>query len=230
MVCELRSFLCLCRVRNLDSRRPALIGHNASVEVAVLGAGLRGKGGGGLPLGRGTRGGLLHHLVDLLEGEALGLGDEEVGVDEGSSTEAAPDEEDGRLHVALVGVGHVGGDDGDDGVPQPVGGGGEGDTAGADGQGEDLADDDPGAGAPGGGEPEDEDGDEGDLGVDGGDVVGQVGLTRGVRGVRVRVVEADGDTDDGDDELADQHAEGTDDEDGAATEALDGPEAGWTAR
>ena len=33
----------------------------------------------GLPLAGCTGGGLLQHLVDLLEGEALGLGDEEVG-------------------------------------------------------------------------------------------------------------------------------------------------------
>jgi hypothetical protein len=40
---------------------------------------LSGKGRVGLPLARGAGCGLLHHLVDLLEGEALGLRDEEVG-------------------------------------------------------------------------------------------------------------------------------------------------------
>lgn len=179
-----------------------------------------GEGAGGLPLGRGPGGGLLHHLVDLLERETLGLGDEEVGVDEGAGAETAPDEEDGRLEVAAFLADHVGSDDSDDGVPEPVGGGGETDTAGADGQGEDLADQDPGTRTPGGGEEEDEDGDEGDLGVDGVDVVGN-----GVAvGIEVGLVEADGDTDDGDDELADGHAEGTPEEDGAAAEALDGPE------
>jgi len=34
------------------------------------------------PLGAGAGVGLLEHLVDLLEGETLGLGHEEVGVDE----------------------------------------------------------------------------------------------------------------------------------------------------
>lgn len=97
-------------------------------------------------------------------------------------------------------------DDGNDAVPQPVGGGRQTDTAGADLQGEDLADDDPGAGAPGGGEEEDVDADEGDHGGDGLGVVGQDGA------------------DDGDDELADDHAEGAPDEDGAAAEALNGPE------
>jgi hypothetical protein len=73
--------------------------------------------------------------------------------------------EDGRLHVAAVGTDHVGGDNGHDGVPEPVRGGGEGDTAGTDGKGEDLSDEDPSTGSPGGGEEEDGDGDEGDLGT-----------------------------------------------------------------
>ena len=33
----------------------------------------------GLPFAGGTGSGLLQHLVDLLEGKTLGLGDEEVG-------------------------------------------------------------------------------------------------------------------------------------------------------
>ena len=189
------------------------------VEHALLGG--VGKGGGGLPLGRSAGSRLLHHLVDLLERETLGLGHEEVGVDESASAETAPHKEDGRLEVAALLADHVGGDDGDDGVPEPVGGGGETDTARADGEREDLADQDPGAGTPGGGEEEDEDGDEGDLRVDGVDVVGHGGLAVIEE---VGLVEADGDTNDGDDELANQHAEGTPEEDGAATEALDGPE------
>lgn len=75
---------------------------------------LASEGGVGLPLGRSARGGLLHHLVDLLEGETLGLGDEEVGVDECAGAESTPDEEDLGAQVALVRVDHVGGDDGDD--------------------------------------------------------------------------------------------------------------------
>jgi len=56
------------------------------------------------PLGTRTGGGLLHHLVDLLERKTLGLGDEEVSVDKGGRAESAPHEEDGGLEVALVGV------------------------------------------------------------------------------------------------------------------------------
>ncbi len=85
-----------------------------------------------------------------------------------------------------------------------------------------LTDNNPGARTPGGREEEDEDGNEGNLGVDGRDVVGnRVGAI-----VRIRVgkVEADGHTNDSHDELADQHAESAIDEDSAATEPLDGPE------
>lgn len=79
------------------------------------------KSGIGLPLGRVSGVGLLHHLVNLLQSKTLGLGDEEVGVDESAETQTAPDEEDGRLHVTLGLTDHVRGDDGDDGIPQPVG-------------------------------------------------------------------------------------------------------------
>ena len=37
------------------------------------------EGGVRLPLARGAGSSLLQHLVDLLEGKTLGLGDEEVG-------------------------------------------------------------------------------------------------------------------------------------------------------
>jgi hypothetical protein len=72
------------------------------------------EGGMGLPLGRGTGSSLLHHLVDLLQGETLGLGDQEVSVDEGASAQRAPNEEHLGAEVALVLVDHVGSDDGDD--------------------------------------------------------------------------------------------------------------------
>lgn len=95
-------------------------------------------------------------------------------------------------------------------VPEPVGGGGETDTTGTDWEREDLANDDPGGRTPGHGETGDEEADEGDHGGDGG-VVALVGLARGV-------------TNAADDDLHDNHAHGTVDEDGAATEALDNVE------
>lgn len=71
----------------------------------------------------------------LLERKTLRLGYKEHRIDEGAGAEASPDEEDRGLEVALVGADHVGGDDGDDGVPEPVGGRRETDTARTDGQG-----------------------------------------------------------------------------------------------
>lgn len=52
-------------------------------------------------------------------------------------------------------------------VPEPVGGGGEADSARADWEGEDLADDNPGGGAPSGREEEDVDADKRNHGRDG---------------------------------------------------------------
>ena len=199
----------------LEGGAPALDVLDLGVKLAIL-HGSRGEGGGRLPASRGTGSGLLHHLVDLLEGQTLGLGDEEPGVDEGARAQASPDEEHGGLEVALVSADHVRGDDGDDGVPEPVGGGGESNTTGADGEREDLADDDPGTGTPGAGEEEDEDGDEGDLSIDSRDIVGE----RISVGIRMGFVESDGDTDDGNKELADTHTKGTNDEERSSTEFL----------
>lgn len=155
------------------------------------------------PLGRRARCRLLHHQVHLLEGQALGLGDEEVRVHKGACAQREPHEKDGRHQ----GVDHVRRNNGNDAVPQPVGRRRECDAARPDRQREDLANHDPGAGPPGGGEREDEDGDEGDLRLDGGRVVR--GRATGDRGVRMGVIKPDGDAHGADDELADQHGERT---------------------
>ena len=171
----------------------------------------------------------VHHLVDLFEGEALCLGHEGEGEEGGEEAGGAPylrgrsggggeGRKDGRggthkvdaaAQVAAGGGGvfdEQGGEGGDDGVPEPVACGGDGDAFGADGEVEDFADDDPGGGAPGGGEEEDvhaaED-DEHEVGGGGGGVAGPHG---------------------GDGEFAGGHAEGAVDEEGAAAEALDGVE------
>lgn len=94
----------------------------------------------------------------------------------------------------------------------PVGRGGHADTAGADGQGEHLTDDDPCGRAPGGGEGRNVEADERDLGLDGAGVAAGDGRVGGGR------------ADDGDDELADDHGRATDEQDAAASEALDDPE------
>lgn len=180
------------------------------------------KGGGRPPLGRLAGSGLLHHLVYLLERETLCLRNQEVGVDEGASAQASPDEEDGRLQVSTLLTNHVRGDDSNNGVPEPVGGSGQANATRSDGKRENLANDDPSARSPGGSKPEDEDGDESNLGIDRRDVVGDA--VGGVGRVGVRVVETNSDTDNGNQELADQHAKRTDDQDGSATESFDGPE------
>jgi hypothetical protein len=68
------------------------------------------------PLVGGTWGSLLQHLVNLLQGQALGLGDEEVGEGEGDAAKGTPHEEDLSTEVglSLLGSDQVGGDDTDD--------------------------------------------------------------------------------------------------------------------
>lgn len=62
---------------------------------------------------------LLEHTINLLEREALGLRNEEVGKDDAGSAGSAPKEEDLGLEVALVLVEHVGCDVANDEVPKP---------------------------------------------------------------------------------------------------------------
>lgn len=95
---------------------------NRLVEMTTLGTELLGKGMGGLPLGRLAGCRLIKHLVNLLESKTLGFGDEEVGVDEGTCAKTSPNEEHLGLEVALVLSDHVRGNNGDDCVPEPVGG------------------------------------------------------------------------------------------------------------
>lgn len=186
------------------------------VDHTLLGS----EGGVWAPTGRGTRSGLLHHPVDLLKRKTLGLGDEEVGVHQAGSAETTPDEEDRGLHVTVVTADHVRGNNGNDGVPEPVGGSRESNTAGTDRNREDLANENPGTRTPGRGEEEDVDGDQGNLSVDSRDVVGKSATAA----IRVGLVETDGDTDNGDDELTDEHTESTEDEKRTTTVLLNSVE------
>ena len=95
-------------------------------------------------------------------------------------------------------------------VPHPVGSGRETHTARADGEREDLADDDPRHGTPGEGEDGDVDHDEGDHGRHGSVIV---------------CCEFSGsNTDDTDDELGGDHTDGAPDEEGSAAPSVDGVE------
>jgi len=178
------------------------------------------------PLRRGPRGALLQHLVNLLKGQALGLRDKEVGVDKSACAQTTPDKENRRLHVAPLLADHVGSNDSDDGVPEPVGGGRETNTARSDGKRENFTDDNPGTRTPGRGEEEDEDGDEGNLGVDSRNVVRDrlKSIIGGWVGNFMGVVETGSDTNDSDDELADEHTKGAIEENSSATKPLDCPE------
>ena len=155
----------------------------------------------------------------MFKGEALGFWYKEIGVDESTRAQTAPYEEDVGLEIAPVFVDHVRGDDGDDGIPQPVGGSRQTDTSRTDGNGEDFANDDPCTGTPGGSEEENVDTDEGDLGIDGRDIVGDWASIHGMG-----MIETNGVADDSHDELADEHSKGTPDEERATTESLDCPE------
>lgn len=94
------------------------------------------------PATRVPRSRLFQHLVDLLERKTFGLRHQEVGVDEASSAECAPEEEDLGSKIAFVRTDEVRRNDGDDllrlisgchremtrscmtyAVPQPIGGG-----------------------------------------------------------------------------------------------------------
>ncbi|KAG7847878.1 hypothetical protein KL941_002057 [Ogataea angusta] len=111
--------------------------------------------------------GLLQHLVDLLQSQALGFRNQHHGIQKTAATQRAPDEEHLGPQIALVAVNHVRGDDGNDTVPQPVGGGRQTDTSGSDWQWENLSDNNPGSRTPGRSKEEDVDADEGDHGTDG---------------------------------------------------------------
>ena len=109
-------------------------------------------------------------------------------------------------------------------IPEPVRGSRQSNTAGTDRERENLADDDPGTRTPRGGEEEDEDSNERNLSIDGGNIV-----RHGVAiSSQVGFVETNSDTDDGDEELTDQHAQCTVDKNCATTESLNGVEGDWS--
>lgn len=161
--------------------------------------------GVGAPLGRRAGGRLLQHAIDLFQREALGFRDQQVGVDETESAERAPDEEHFLAQVGSVLAHHVRGDNGDDTIPQPIRGGGQANSTGADGEREDLSNHDPSSRAPGGSEEENVDADEGNFGSHG------------------TLVLAVGDADNGDNELTDQHAESAPDQKWSPTKLFNGP-------
>lgn len=145
------------------------------------------------------------HGVDLLERAVLGLDDEE---EDEAGEEQAGAAEDETVPVADV-VGDEGGEEGDEEVPQPVGGSGESHAGRAVASGVQLGDDGPDKRSPGGGEGDDEQAGEDDEDVAGG---GAASLLEHEL------------TDEGVDQEADNGPESTDDESGAASTLLNDPE------
>ena len=134
-------------------------------------------------------------LVDLLQAQAFRLVDERVDEEGADEAKGAPDEEDLAAEIGVAGprVDEVRGRVCNGPVEQPVGRRGHGEAARACLEREDLARHHPGDGAPGRGEEEDVEADEGDQ-----DLVGHHARVRRAR--------------DGDDELADEHADGAPEE------------------
>jgi len=166
------------------------------------------KGGVWNPFARGTWRCLLHHTVNLFERQTLGLGNQEVCIDEASDTEGAPNEENSGLQVCLsLSVSdHVWSDDSDNAVPKPVRGGRESNTTGTDRKREYFTNNNPSSWSPSCGKEEDVNADEGNLGGD--------------SGVIMLALLTCGDTDNTNDKLADKHAKCTPNENCSTTQSL----------
>ena len=96
--------------------------NNLRSQSSLLGkTHIRSEGAVWDPLGRVSWRSLLKHAINLLKRETLGLRDEEVGVHEAAKAQASPEEEDLGAEVTVFLAHHVGGDDSNDAVPQPVG-------------------------------------------------------------------------------------------------------------
>jgi len=171
---------------------------------------LRGEGAVWHPFSTSHWSGLLQHSVDLLQGKTLGLRDEEVCVEEAHDAERSPEEENlwSEVDAAASCGSDVWGNNCDDAIPQPVGRGGKGNTAGSDWQREDFTNDNPGSWSPSGGEEEDVDADERDHGGN--------GWLTGV-----------GNTNDANNKLANNHTESTPDHDRSSAKLLDNEEGDW---
>jgi hypothetical protein len=87
-----------------------------TIDLLLCHAHLSSEGRVRYPLSTGHGGGLLQHAIDLLESKALGLRDEEVGVDEAENAERAPQEENlsTQVNTTTSSGGNVWGHDCDD--------------------------------------------------------------------------------------------------------------------
>ncbi len=155
------------------------------------------------PPGTSPRRSLLHHAIHLLQAQPFRLRYTKVRKEQTQTTCTAPNKEDLGPQIPLIGIHHIRRHHPNNTIPEPVTRRRERHALGSDREREQLADDDPGSGTPGGGKGEDVEADECNE---------DLACGAGARG---------GGADDGDDEFGDQHKEGTIDEEGAAAEAFD---------
>jgi len=166
--------------------------------------------------------------IDLLEGETLSLGNAEVGEEEASDTSRSPNEEDldtkvggpDSVDTSCGGVDQVGSSVSDTKVPEPVGRGRHGHGLSSDSKREDFSGDDPGDRTPSGSEGSDVDANESDENSLGGDVDGTRSDISGRTG---------GDTNNGNDELANSHDDSSAEKHRSSTGSIDHENTGNSA-
>lgn len=182
--------------------------HAAVVGVNILN--ILERDGGNEARGLPCLADLAVELVNLLERQTLGLVDHGPGEEDTDEAASAPDEEDLSAEVGVAGsvVDHVGCSVTNGEVEKPVRSGCDGEGLSADLEREDLASNDPSDWAPRAGEEEDVNADECNKSL-----LGRL------------VVDAGNGTRDGDNELADSHTDGTEEQEVAATPLLDEVEA-----
>lgn len=172
-----------------------LVARSAAGDILHLLEGNSGYEALGLP----GLGDLAVELVDLFQGESLGLVDHEVNEYAADTAEPSPDPED----VGVDSGSHVGCRICNGPVEQPVGGGSHRERLGSDLQGEDLTSDDPCTRSPRAGKEEDVDADERDE-----------SLLGGLVGDRHE-------TDSSNDKLTNGHTDGSEEQELSSTPLLD---------
>jgi hypothetical protein len=156
-----------------------------------------------------STGNLRVKLINLFKRQALGLINAGVNEHTTDKAESTPDEEHLGLEIGISSsaVHHVRSGVGNSPVEKPVGGGGDGETLGTGLEREQFTRHDPRDWTPGTGKEENVDAHEGDEDF-------------------VRDIVVDGCANDGDDQLRDTHAHGTEHEERATTPFLDHVETG----
>lgn len=131
---------------------------------------------------------------------------QEVRPEKAANAERPPDKEDFGSKISLVWIHHIGGDDCNDTIPEPVACYAHGHTSRSDAEWEHLSNNHPSSRSPGGRKEENIEADECNFDFDNRGIVASHGSCNG------------------DDELADNHAQSTENQKWSPTEAFNGPE------